>query len=55
VNRLVTDLQCVVAQCRSAGINRHVGGDERALQERRKRIHLGLESCGQHREVLVEA
>ena len=30
----------------SAGINRRVVGDERALQERRKRIHLGPESCG---------
>jgi hypothetical protein len=39
----------------SAGLNRHVVGDERALQERRKRIHLGPESCGEHREVLVEA
>jgi transcriptional regulator with XRE-family HTH domain len=43
-----SDYPSVVAQCRSAGINRHVGGDERALQERRKRIHLGPESCGQH-------
>ena len=39
----------------SAGINRHVVGNERVLQERRKRIHLGPESCGWHREVLVEA
>jgi hypothetical protein len=38
-----------------AGINRHVVGNERVLQERRKRIHLGPESCGEHREVLVEA
>jgi hypothetical protein len=38
-----------------AGINRHVVGNERVLQERRKRLHLGLESCGGHREVLVEA
>jgi hypothetical protein len=38
-----------------AGINRHVVGNERVLQERRKRLHLGLESCGEHREVLVEA
>jgi hypothetical protein len=35
--------------------NRHVVGNERVLQERRKRLHLGLESCGEHREVLVEA
>jgi hypothetical protein len=39
----------------SAGINRHVVGNERVLQERRKRIHPGPESCGGHREVLVEA
>ncbi len=45
----------VVPTASSAGINRHVVGDERALQERRKRIHLGPESCGEHREVLVEA
>ena len=38
-----------------AGMNRHVVGNERVLQERRKRLHLGLESCGGHREVLVEA
>ena len=34
-----------VGASESAGINRHVVGDERALQERRKRIHPGLESC----------
>jgi len=34
-----------VGDSESAGINRHVVGDERALQERRKRIHPGLESC----------
>ena len=28
-----------------AGISRHVVGDERALQERRKRLHLDPESC----------
>ncbi len=39
----------------SAGINRHVVGNERVLQERRKRIHLGPESCGGHRERSVEA
>ena len=38
-----------------AGINRHVVGNERVLQERRKRIHLGPESCGGHRERSVEA
>ena len=30
-------------------------GDERALQERRKRLHLGPESCGRCREVSLEA
>jgi hypothetical protein len=39
----------------SAGINRHVVGDERALQERRQRIHPGLESCRRYREVSLEA
>src|ERR1700710_2344066 len=39
----------------SAGINRHVVGNERVLQERRKRIHPGPESCGGRREVFVEA
>src|SRR5206468_12653037 len=29
----------------SAGINRHVVGDERALQERKQRIHPGPASC----------
>jgi hypothetical protein len=38
-----------------AGINRQVVGNERVLQERRERIHLGLESCGRRREVSVEA
>jgi hypothetical protein len=38
-----------------AGINRHVIGNERVLQERRERIHLGPESCSEHREVLAEA
>ena len=35
----------IVGSPESAGINRHVVGDERALQERRQRIHPGLESC----------
>src|ERR1700761_3537867 len=35
----------------SAGLNRHVVGDARALQERRQRLHPDLESCGTHREV----
>ena len=48
VSRTVGHSEC-------AGINRRVVGNERVLQERRKRLHLGLESCGEHREVLVEA
>jgi hypothetical protein len=36
-------------------MNRHIVGNERVLQERRKRIHPGLESCRQHREVSLEA
>ena len=39
----------------SAGINRHVVGGASPLQERRQRLHSGLESCRRHREVLVEA
>jgi hypothetical protein len=39
----------------SAGINRHVVGDERALQERKQRIHPSLESCRRDREVSPEA
>ena len=35
--------------------NRHVVGNERVLQERRERIHLGPESCGGRREAPVEA
>ena len=34
---------------------RRRGLNERVLQEWRKRIHLGPESCGEHREMLVEA
>jgi hypothetical protein len=45
----------VVGNPESAGINRHVVGDERALQERRQRIHPGLESCRRYREVSLEA
>ena len=42
--------------CRGcAGINRHVVGDERALQERRQRLYPDPESCGCSREVAVEA
>ena len=35
--------------------NRHVVRNERVLQERRERIHLGPESCGGHRKAPVEA
>jgi hypothetical protein len=45
----------LVVYRKCAGINRHVVGNERVLQERRERIHLGPESCGGHREVPVEA
>jgi hypothetical protein len=47
-SRFVGDSEC-------AGINRHVVGDARALQERRQRLHPGLESCRGHREVSREA
>jgi len=39
----------------SAGINRHVVGDARGLQERRKRIHPDPESCGDRCEAIVAA
>jgi hypothetical protein len=45
----------MVGNSESAGINRHVVGDERALQERKQRIHPGLESCRRHREMSLEA
>jgi hypothetical protein len=45
----------IVGKPESAGINRHVVGDERALQERKQRIHPGLESCRCYREVSLEA
>ena len=44
-----------VGHSESDGINRHVVGDERALQEREQRIHPGLESCRRYREVSLEA
>src|SRR6266568_4666318 len=34
-----------------AGLNRHVVGEEGSLQERRKRLHPGPESCGGDCEV----
>ena len=37
------------------GLNRHVVGNARVLQERRKRIHLGPESYGRRREASAEA
>jgi hypothetical protein len=39
---------------RAPGLNRHVAGDERALQEGRKRIHLGPESCGGYCHIALE-
>jgi len=39
----------------SAGLNRHVAGEEESLQERRKQLHLDPESCECRREVAVEA
>jgi len=45
----------VTGKSECAGINRHVVGDERALQERRQRLHPGLESCRRDREVSLEA
>jgi hypothetical protein len=38
-----------------AGLNRHVAGDERALRERRKRLHPDPESCRRRREAELEA
>jgi len=45
----------IVGEQESAGLNRHVVGDERALQERKQRIHPGLESCRRYREITLEA
>src|SRR5580704_41816 len=39
----------------SAGLNRHVVGNERVLQERSQRLHLGPQSCRRHREMPLEA
>jgi hypothetical protein len=39
----------------SAGLNRHVAGNERVLQERSQRLHLGPQSCRRHREMPLEA
>jgi MoaA/NifB/PqqE/SkfB family radical SAM enzyme len=50
----LADIWHGVGQPESAGINRHVVGDERALQERKQRIHPGLESCRRHREMSVD-
>jgi hypothetical protein len=45
----------LVGHTECAGLNRHVVGDERALQERRVANPSWLESCRRHREVSVEA
>ena len=45
---------CIAGYPESAGINRHVAGDERALREGKQRIHPGLESCMGRREVFRE-
>jgi hypothetical protein len=45
----------IAGHSESAGVNRHVVGDARALQERKQRLHPGLESCAVHREVCSEA
>jgi len=37
-----------------AGVNRHVAGDARALQERRERLHPDPESCRHRREARPE-
>jgi hypothetical protein len=49
------DWEGVVGHSESAGINRHVAGDERALRERRKRLHPDPESCRCRREARLEA
>ena len=36
----------IVPTATSAGINRHVVGEEESLRERSKRLHPDLESCG---------
>ena len=54
-DRRILRLIRVTGKPECAGINRHVVGDERALQERRQRLHPGLESCRRDREVSLEA
>src|SRR5579862_9761893 len=39
----------------SAGLNRHVAGNERVQQERSQRLRLGPQSCRRHREMTLEA
>jgi len=39
----------------SAGLNRHVAGNERVLQESSQRLHFGPQSCRRHREMSLEA
>jgi len=43
----------IVGNPECAGINRHIVGNERALQERRQRLHPGLESCRCDREKFI--
>src|SRR5205814_1082042 len=43
-HRTIQGLFKIVRGC--AGLNRHVVGEEGSLQERRKRLHPGPESCG---------
>jgi hypothetical protein len=45
----------IVPTATSAGINRYVAGNERVLQERSQRLHLGPQSCRRHREMTPEA
>ena len=45
----------IVPTATSAGLNRHVAGNERVLQERSQRLHLGPQSCRRHREMTPEA
>ena len=53
--RLSTPDSRITGKPESAGINRHVVGEEESLRERSKRLHPDLESCGRRREMSVEA
>jgi hypothetical protein len=48
VTRVAVGVRQKVGGC--AGLNRHVAGDERALQDRRERLHPDPESYRQRRE-----